>query len=265
MTEDHNNLIVVGAGRLYLIEPEGGERYLGESSSCGVTVTSEYITVESSDGPVARRLVHKPRSVTRRMDLELLDMTAQNLALFILGKTGSATQGTDKVTDEVIKGPRTGVWYPLGVTADRPEGIWGVEDSDTKKVTVKTKKGAGNASSLARKTDDKANFELCTKSGRIRFFALGTGSPDTALVTYTPLAATPARATSSGAQLREFGLRYIEDATEGTGKRILAPRCTVSPNGQIALKSRTEAQRIPLQVEILEPGSGPALVMYGPE
>ncbi|WP_419740186.1 hypothetical protein [Ruegeria sp.] len=256
--EHHKNQIVVGAGWLYLIEPEGGERYLGELPSCSVTVTSEYITVESSNGPVRRRLVHKPRSVTRRMDIELEDMSAKNLALFILGETGRDAQSAQVVEGELLSALREDVWYQLGVSRARPEGVSAI--AATPAVTVK--QGASGNTAL-----DAAHYRIDHGRARILFTDLEpiSGASKAVRVSYTPVAQTLARATSSEAQLREFGLRYIEDAVEGVGKRLFAPRCTVSPNGQMALKNPTQAQRIPLQVEILEPDAGAALVIYGPE
>jgi len=253
--EHHDNHVVVGAGELYLIGPEGGERYLGESVSASVAVSTEYITIESADGPVAERLVHQPVSVTRRIDLALRDMTADNLALYILGEAGTDAQTAAEVSEEAIDNPRAGVWYQLGTGRQRPEGVWGIDPA----VTVATKKGTAAKQPLAG-----ANFAVDAQNGRIMFRTL-TGSPDKALVTYTPLAGSLRRAVSSGVQVREFGLRYIEQASVGTGKRIFAPRCTIGPNGQMALKSRTTEQQLPLQVEILEPAQGDALVVYGPE
>ncbi len=256
--EHHKNRIVVGAGWLYLIEPEGGERYLGELPSCSVTVTSEYITVESSNGPVRRRLVHKPRSVTRRMDIELEDISAKNLALYILGDSGTEAQAATAVEDEVLSNLREGVWYQLGITPARPEGVTAIA-----KTGVTVKAGTSGSTAIA-----SGNYRIDPGTGRILFTDLGRagrGSIGSARVSYTPVAQTLHRAVSSQAQLREFGLRYIEDAVEGVGKRLFAPRCTVSPNGQMALKNPNQAQRIPLQLEILEPDTGAALVVYGPE
>ncbi|WP_170563023.1 hypothetical protein [Ruegeria atlantica] len=259
----HVNNVVVGSGELYLIEPEGGERYLGDSDSASVTVSTEYITVESGDGPVAQRLVHKPRSVTRRMDLALRDITADNLALYILGDRSAVAAATAQAQDEVIDNVRTDVWYQLGVSVARPEGVWGIS---TEGLTVKTKTAANNARPTALNNtqgkDDK--FTVDAEAGRIRFNAL-LENVKQALVSYTAAAPALTRAASTEARVREFGLRYIEDATVGVGKRIFVPRCTVGPNGQLALKSRTSEQQLPLQVDILKPATGEALVIYGPE
>jgi len=261
--DNHVSHIVVGAGRLYLAEPDGGERYLGDSEAASITVSTEYITVESGDGSLAQRLVHQPRSVTRAMDMTLRDMTARNLSLYILGESGEDVQASARVADEAIANPRTNVWYQLGVTDDRPEGVWGVANDGSNAVSVVT--GPNNGTAVA--TD---KYKIDDKAGRIMFTDLSGVSAKTVRVTYTPKAQQGdqaiQRAVSSQARLREFGLRYIEDGPVGVGKRVFAPRCTIGPNGQMALKSRTSEQQLPLQVEILEPGCGAAaLVIYGPE
>ena len=75
----------------------------------------------------------------------------------------------------------------------------------------------------------------------------------------------PSDAKSADAAAPEVGLRYIETATIGEGKRVYAPRCVITPNGDMALKSRTDEQSLPLTVDILEPDTGEALVIYGTE
>ena len=59
--------------------------------------------------------------------------------------------------------------------------------------------------------------------------------------------------------------RYIEDAAEGRGRNIYAPRCSIQPAGGLTLlDGRSSEQQIRLAVSMLEPGGGqPALYIDG--
>ena len=61
------------------------------------------------------------------------------------------------------------------------------------------------------------------------------------------------------------GFRYIEDAAEGRGRNIYAPRCSIQPAGGLTLlDGRSSEQQIRLAVSMLEPGGGrPALYIDG--
>ena len=61
------------------------------------------------------------------------------------------------------------------------------------------------------------------------------------------------------------GFRYIEDAAEGQGRNVYAPRCSIQPAGGLTLlDGRSSEQQIRLAVSMLEPGGGqPALYIDG--
>ncbi len=256
--QQHTDNIVIGAGEFYLIEG-GQERYLGDSTGGSITISAEYVTVESNDDPIAQRLVHTPRSVTRRMSLTLHDINEDNIRLFILGDVPETdSQSTAQVAREALEDVEVGRWYQLGVTKDRPEGVWAISAGG---VEVHTANAAGT-------TVPAAKYEVDAATGRIRFTDLdGVNLIDRkAWITYAPVANMVRRVEGSGAAAREYGIRFIENNTIGSNKRIFAPRCTVAPDGAWQLKSRTEEQALPLQIEILDPdGTAAPLVVYGPE
>ena len=183
---EHTNRTVVGAGELYVIDADGGERYLGDSDAATINVTTETITVEGGDGPVAETLARAATSVTRRMTMSLRDISADNLALFIMGVAEDDAQAATTVADEQISGVRTGVWYQLkGSATPKAEGVYAISKTGT---TVKVN-ATGNTE-LAT-----ANYEVDADLGRIRFSALTgvSGTPKVVRVSYTPKANTVRR------------------------------------------------------------------------
>ena len=53
-------------------------------------------------------------------------------------------------------------------------------------------------------------------------------------------------------------VRYIEDAALGKGRDLYAPRCSLQPQGEAALKSRTQEHQLTLLATVLDPGGGVA-------
>ncbi len=281
--------IVIGAGEVYLDLHEGGvptgERYLGDAVGAALEITTEETTVFSGSGPVARELARIARSVSRTVTLTLHDISLENLALFAVGavrRLGAAAQ----VSGE----PATfqpGRWYQLGGAA-RPAGILRLDTPVNKAAaisavtvasTAQTPVTAAQAIAAERFGDGASETEqtgqYIVDYARARIFWLpadhalhepkagiadGTGVG----IDYTP--DDTARDQVQGALGQVIGaFRYIEDAAEGRGRNIYAPRCSIQPAGGLTLlDGRSSEQQIRLAVSMLESGGGqPALYIDG--
>ncbi|MDE0048215.1 MAG: hypothetical protein OXO52_00395 [Rhodospirillales bacterium] len=281
--------ILIGAGEVYLDIHEGGaatgERYLGDAVGAELEVATEETTVFSGSGPVARELTRIARSVTRTVRLTLHDISLENLALFTVGEV-KRLDAADHVSGEAAV-LRPGRWYQLG-GADRPAGVLRLAAPADKAaaiaaVTVATTAqapvtatqaiAAGQFGNAASETEQKGQYVV--DYARARIFWL---PPDHALyeakagveagtalaVDYTPDDAP--RDQVQGAFRQLIGaFRYIEDAAEGQGRNIYAPRCSIQPAGGLTLlDGRSSEQQIRLAVSMLEPGAGlPALYIDG--
>ena len=281
--------ILIGAGEVYLdIHEEGaatGERYLGDAVGAELEVATEETTVFSGSGAVARELTRIARSVTRTVRLTLHDISLENLALFTASEV-KRLDAAERVSGEAAI-LRPGRWYQLG-GADRPAGVLRLAAPTDKAaaiaaVTVATTAqapvtatqaiAAGQFGSGASETEQKGQYVV--DHARARIFWL---PPDHALyeakagveagaalaVDYSPDDA--ARDQVQGAFRQLIGaFRYIEDAAEGQGRNIYAPRCSIQPAGGLTLlDGRSSEQQIRLAVSMLEPGAGrPALYIDG--
>ncbi len=281
--------ILIGAGEVYLDIHEGGaatgERYLGDAVGAELEVAAEETTVFSGSGPVARELTRIARSVTRTARLTLHDISLENLALFTVGDVKRLGAAGAVSGEAAILRP--GRWYQLG-GADRPAGVLRLATPASKAAAIAAVTVASTAQTPVTATQAieanrfaTGNAEAEQKGqyivdyARARIFWLPADhalyeakagvEADTALaIDYTPDDA--ARDQVQGAFRQLIGaFRYIEDAAEGQGRNIYAPRCSIQPAGGLTLlDGRSSEQQIRLAVSMLEPGGGrPALYIDG--
>ena len=281
--------ILIGAGEVYLDIHEGGaatgERYLGDAVGAELEVATEETTVFSGSGPVARELTRIARSVTRTARLTLHDISLENLALFTVSDVKRLNAAGQVSGEAAILRP--GRWYQLG-GAERPAGVLKLSTPADKAaavaaVTVATTApvpvtatqavAAGQFGSGASETEQKGQYIVDYARARIFWLPAehalyeakaGVEAGAALAIDYTPDDA--ARDQVQGAFRQLIGaFRYIEDAAEGQGRNIYAPRCSIQPAGGLTLlDGRSSEQQIRLAVSMLEPGGGrPALYIDG--
>ena len=259
--DNHTNNVLVGAGEFYinLYDDQDNltdERYLGDSVGGSLSITTERVTVQSGDGPVARNLVDAVRSIERTLTLTLHDISPENLSLFVGASAieDVATQAT-AVTDEEHT-VKQGRFYQLGVTTERPTGVGTVARAG---VTVAPAAGGG---AYTVNTD----YRIDAERGRLYIVPGGNIADDTAIhVDYTPVAATRRQVRTGDLKDVRAAIRYIETPTAGKARHYYAPLCSVAPSGELALKSRDSEQQIGLTVSILEPQGGTAALIIDGE
>lgn len=283
ISNSHSDNILLGSGHLFIdvLSASGartGERYLGDAVGATLAVESERVQVFSGSGPVARQLVNKVRSLTRRLSATLHDVSMENLALFVgagdaVGAETDAAARIAGATAEALT-VRRGRWYQLGVSEARPAGLRAVRDETaTGKVAGAHDAGAAaliltDAAAVAAAGNTVAratNYAVDAASGRVYILpkAADIADGDTVYVHYTPIAA-PARpqvATPATPQDVRAAVRYIEETATGRGRNLYAPLCSVAASGELALMSRESEQQIQIAAEILEPGGGKAALL----
>ncbi len=281
--------ILIGAGEVYLdIHERGaatGERYLGDAVGAELEVAAEETTVFSGSGPVARELTRIARSVTRTARLTLHDISLENLALFTVGEMKRLNAAGRVAGEAAILRP--GRWYQLG-GADRPAGVLKLATPASKAaaiaavtiastaqtpVTAISAIAAGQFGSGVAETEQKGQYIVDYARARIFWLPAdhalyeakaGVEAGTALAIDYT--ADDAVRDQVQGAFRQLIGaFRYIEDAAEGQGRNIYAPRCSIQPAGGLTLlDGRSSEQQIRLAVSMLEPGGGrPALYIDG--
>ena len=282
--------ILIGAGEVYidLVGDNGtatGERYLGDSVSAAMEIATEETTVFSGSGPVAVELARIARSVTRTATLTLHDISLENLALFAVGTMRQLDAAAAVSGETAVLRPDR--WHQLG-GLDRPAGALRLARPANRAaavaaVTVTTKANqpvtavqgiaAGRFGAGATETEQKGQYAVDYARARIYWLPAGHELYEAKVgveagaevgIDYTPDDA--ARPQLQGTLRQVIGaFRYIEDAAEGRGRNIYAPRCSIQPAGPLTLlDGRSSEQQIRLAVSMLEPGGGrPALYIDG--
>ena len=259
--DNHTNNVLVGAGEFYINLYDDrdnltDERYLGDSVGGSLSVTTERVTVQSGDGPVARNLVDAVRSIERTLTLTLRDISHENLSLFVGAEAieDVATRGA-AVVDEAHT-VKQGRFYQLGVSAEKPTGVGAVSEAG-----FAVAQAQGN-----RRFAPGADYRVDLKTGRLYIVPDAGIADGTELhVDYRPADNTNRRLVRTG-DLRDVraAIRYIETPTAGRPRHYYAPLCSIAPTGELALKSRDSEQQIGLTVSIIEPqGGAAALIIDG--
>ncbi len=105
------------------------------------------------------------------------------------------------------------------------------------------------------------DYEIDEARGRIYLKSEAVSGDDGCRVSYTPAKGRPKRGiVKASSSPREVlaAVRYIEDADTGEGRDYYAPKCSIGPSGEFALKSRDTEQQISLVCSILDPGGARA-------
>lgn len=268
----------------------GPERYLGDSVGATVTGgEGERLQVFKGDGSdSSQKLVDKLLDVSRSMSLTLHDISLENLRLFVMGSLESYTPAA--VTDETFPASVAGDEFQLGTYNGVTGAIGGgytipVPTGGTK---ISGKVGSGDTALAETKIrwvpkqadgrkggtgDDAAKdgaggnnpakpvLIVYGDTGRVEIPpASEVAASDTGLHTslltgfklsYTP-DTTAREYVESATEPVEGAVRYVEyDPREGVGRNVYLTKATIRPNGEWALKSRTNEQTLGLTCESL--------------
>ena len=266
----HTNNTVIGAGECFIdiLGPEetseGGERYLGDTPSGVLRIETEETTVIAGDGPTPRTLARVVSDIRRSFEVSLQDISPENLALFVLGEAGEHTIAATPVTR--AKGEmtvKTGHWYQLGGSIDRLAG------GEVKVIncSVHSAPSAGTQYTASTLHEGRVtvvgDYTLDEDAGRL-YIEPGKriSDGDKICVAYTPVQQTLKTVVASARKQIKAAFRYVEDAAQGRGNNYYAPVALIRPGGDMALKDRTAAQSLTLNIEALQPADGSLAPLY---
>ena len=269
----HTNNTLIGAGECFIDELDEnesseGERYLGDTSSGVLRIETEEITVVAGDGATPRALAQVVSKIARSFEVNLQDLSPENLALFVLGDDGKQADTATPVRQgdaAAVLEVKPGHWYQLGTSDSCPPGVGSVKDDDfhvyiastgNNKYTATTFHADGRVNAVGDYTLDKDAGRLYIEPGK----RIAAGK---VYVAYTPVAQTMKTVVVASARKQiKAAFRYVEDATQGRGYNYYAPVALIRPGGDMALKDRTAAQSLTLDIEVLQPANGALAPLY---
>ena len=266
------NNIVIGAGECFIdeltaAEATQGERYLGDSASGTLRIETEETTVVAGDGATPRTLARVVSNIARSFEVNLQDLSPENLALFVAGTPGSqqdtatAVARTDAAAALAVK---PGYWYQLGVSASKPFGVGSVKKTPFN-VYSATSGGTtytGTTFHNDGRVDVVGDYTLDDEAGRLFIEPGKRITAGTVYVAYTPVGQTLKTVAASARKQVKAAFRYVEDAAQGRGNNYYAPVAIIRPGGDMALKDRTAAQSLTLNIDVLQPADGAKSPLY---
>lgn len=270
----HTNNTVIGAGECFIdeltaAEATTGERYLGDTPSGVLRIETEETTVVAGDGATPQTLARVVSNIARSFEVNLQDLSPENLALFVLGTADKQTDAATLVrqADGGMK-VKKGRWYQLGVNDSCPAGCGSVKKDDF--AVYKNKTGTrpeDKYKPTTFHTDGRVNevkdYTLDDKGGRLYIEPGGDINDDAMIyVAHTPVAQTLKTVVASARKQIKAAFRYVEDTAQGRGNNYYAPVTIIRPGGDMALKDRTTAQSLTLNIEVLQPAKGALAPLY---
>lgn len=232
----------LGRGKIYFKETgQSGFRYLGNTPSFGLTITTESLRHFNSDSGVRVQDKQVPISTEYAGALVTDNVNYQNLAALLLGTAATVTQTSATGETAQFAAVEQGALYDLGAKQ--------VSAVVVEVATVAKTLGIDYTVDLAR------GHILIVKGGTIADGA-------TVDVTFNRAAISYNRAVSAG-NAKEGSLLFVADNPEGENIDYLIPDAKMTPNGEFQIKAE-EWQQLPFNIEISVPDDAtPAITANG--
>jgi len=245
MSKPNNPNIVLGAGYLRFApydangDPQG-RRYIGQTPGFTISGSTERATKYSSDGPTAELIRDITTQVDRSASITADDISDENLALFLMGSVQQISQTSGSATDERHTVDQ-GLWYQLGASATDFTGARSVSNVS---VTI----DPDGAATSATAGDD---YTVDLETGLLYVVPGGGISDGTEIgVDYDEASATWPQIETDNLGPKEGLLHFEGDNNEGENRDVVIPKCTLTPNGDMAWKSRDTFQQMQYDVRI---------------
>jgi hypothetical protein len=252
--------LIVPAGKIYFDPKDAttglltGERYFGDTPGCSISVESKNLEVWTSDDELSELAANIPLTVKRSFKFKAIDISDDNLALFVVADIAAVAQTGATVTDESIAGVQQGRYYQIGKSAGNPTGRRGLS-------TVSVKVGA---STKTLTTDYTLDVDL----GRVYIVeGGGIADDDTILVTYTYATNTRQQLASTASNDVQFGaLHFIANNTFGANRDFYLPSVAIAGDGEASIKREGQDGKVMemgFTVNVFSPTTGSQLYIDG--
>ena len=227
-----------------------GERYIGNTPEFSLTIEQEVLDHFSSDHGIREKDESIALQVNRSGTFTTDNVNIANVAMFFFGEEEEVVEAGGAVT-EVLTSVEQGLYYQLGISANRPAGAKGLigdtDDSNSGGAFTVELDDSNSTTAYGLNVDYTIDHEL----GRLYIVPGGAIVDGSNLsVAFTIRASTFDRVIS-GSEPVEGAMRFIAFNPVGNDIDYYFPWVKISPNGDYALKS-DEWNVIPFNVEILK-------------
>lgn len=227
-----------------------GERLIGNTPSFKLGVTSQSVKHYSSARGMKTQDREVPTQTDYAGDFETDDVSPKNLAALFLGSAAVVAQTALAAQTETFTNVSAGLTYQLGLGgAGNPAGLQKVTITDVKV----------GAATMVAGTDYTANGDL----GRVTILPGGAiVDGDDVIVEYDRLAASQEQVVA-GSTVIEGHLRFIAYNPEGADIDYYLPAVKLSPNGDFAIKTDQDWQKMAFKLAISADAAGVPIYANG--
>lgn len=232
-----------------------GLRYIGNTPEFSLTISQETLDHFSSDRGIREKDESIALQVNRTGQMTTDNVVPANVALFFFGTDSTVTEAGATITGESVGGAdgvTQGLYYQLGISANRPTGARGlVGDDDSNSFGVfsvnEDDSNSVGGSDFVKGTD----YEVDTEQGLLYIVPGGGIADGTKLLVNYQIKASSFSRVISGSQPVAGHLKFKAANPTGDNIDYYLPFVKISPNGDYALKS-DEWQTIPFNIEVLK-------------
>lgn len=248
-----DNNYILGSGEIHLAKYKTGtrkllgERYLGNSPSVSINITSNMHDHMAADTGVKEVDFSAQLSVERAGSFDVDNISSENAALFFMGDVLTVTTVAASGISETFTDVEEGLAYQLGVTDDLPQGTRAVANVAVTSDGVALTEG-----------DD---FEVDLNLGRVEILDDSNIVGAEIAVTYDTTA-TEREVVISGNESFEGAMRFIAVNTAGENVDFFMPHVRISPTGDFALKG-DDWQTMSFEIKVLTPRGKSAIYRDG--
>ena len=231
----------IGGGEMYVKLPgDTNFRYFGQTESCTLSFSIDKIEHQNSEGSMLVTDLEVTKSVSAEVSIQTADLNPQVLALAFSGEYVETTQtsGTNEEVDlSAVKG---GLIYELG-------------KYKVKNVVVTYTDSEGNEQTATENVDYSIDYNF----GTIEIANDGVLVGKDIKVTFDYDAYTTGKFTSLNKTSQEVALRFVSKPMQGKPSKTDIFRVTLSLDGDFALKSAEDVQKITLKGKVLKDETRP--------
>ena len=230
----------IGGGELYVkIKGEDNFRYFGQTESASVTFNVEKVEHQNSEGSILTTDLEVTKSVSADISIQTADLNPTALALAFSGEYIETAQTSATGVEVDLTNVQAGLIYELG-------------KRKVKNVVVTYNDGTNDVAAV-----ENVDYSVDYEFGTIEIAKDSALNGKDITVTFDNDAVTVGKFTSLNKTSQEVALRFISKPLHGKPSKTDIFRANLSLDGDFALKSADDIQKITLKGKVLKDETRP--------
>ena len=240
VNRDFTQNYFIGGGELYIKLPnENNFRYFGATESVSLSFSVDKIEHQNSEGAMLVTDLEVTKAVSADISIQTADLNPKVLALAFSGEYIENTQASGSDEEVTFSAVKAGLIYELG------------------KVKVKNVSVTYNDGSEDVAASENVDYSVDYEFGSVEIASDGVLANKDITVTFDYDAVTAGAFTSLNKTSQEVALRFISKPMQGKPSKTDIFRVTLALDGDFALKSAEDIQKITLKGKVLKDATRP--------